>query len=121
MDPIPALLLIVASFIGLIIWVIIYFALVERLLKAIIGSIFGVEIGGFVNELQRRRYAGQAPGCLRGWHITSPTGSVASGCLSDTVVWIIGGLFRLTLVGGAILGVIVVDLIVFFSAFTEPR
>jgi len=121
MDPIPALLLIVASFMGLIIWVIVYFALVERLLKAMIGSIFGVEIGGFANELRRRRYAGQAPGCLRGWHIISPTGSVASGCLSDTVVWVIGGLFRLAFVGGAILGVIVLDLIVFFSAFTEPR
>lgn len=121
MDAVPALLIIIASFIGLIVWLVIYFALVERLLKMIIGSIFGVEIGGFVNELQRRRYAGQSPGCLRGWHITSPTGSVASGCLSDTVVWIIGGLVRLIFVGGAILGVIVIDLIVFARAFTEPR
>src|ERR1041384_6181930 len=119
MDPIPALLIIVASFIGLVIWLIIYFALVERLLKAIIGSIFGVTIGGFVDEMRRRRYSGQFPGFLRGWHITSPTESVASGCLSDTVVWIIGGLFRLAFVGGAILGVIIVELIVFFSAFTE--
>ena len=120
MDPIPGLLIIIASFVGLIIWVIVYFALVERLLKMIVGSIFDVSIGGFKADFARGRYYG-TPATLRGWHITSPTGSVASGCLSDTVVWIIGGLFRLVFVGGAVLGVIVIELVVFFSAFTEPR
>lgn len=120
MEPVPALLLIVASFICLIIWIVLYFALIERLLKMIIGSIFGVTIGGFKADFARGRYYG-TPATLRGWHIVAHEGTTASGCLSDTVVWIVGGLFRLALVGGAILGVIVVDLVVFFSAFTEPR
>ena len=120
MEPVPALLIIVASFVGLIIWIVLYFAPIERLLKMTVGSIFGVTIGGFTADFARGRYYG-TPATLRGWHITSSPGSGASGCLSDTVVWIIGGLFRLALVGGAFLGVIVIDLIVFFSAFTEPR
>ena len=86
MDPIPALLIIIASLIGLIVWVVIYFALVERLLKAITGSIFGVTIGGFASEFRRQRYNFYHPTFLRGWQITSPAGSVASGCTMGMVL-----------------------------------
>ena len=119
MNPLLALVLILASWIALAVWIVVYFLLVERLLKMIVGSVFGVTIGGFKADFARGRYTG-TPATLRGWHITSPTGSLASGCLSDTVVWIIGGLIRAIFIAGAIVGVVVFDIFLVFAGFTQP-
>jgi len=94
MSPIVELVLLLASLIAALIWVLLYFLLVERPLKNLVGSIFDVTIGG--SKLESRSEMGHTKFYVSGWKVIEPR---STGCLFDMFIWIIGGVLRSLFIG----------------------
>jgi hypothetical protein len=94
MSPIVEVLLIVVLLIAALVWVALYFFLVEGWLKRLVGNIFGVTIGK--SKLESRRVNAQTKFYVSGWSVAQPK---SSGCLFDIFIWIIGGMLRLIFIG----------------------
>ena len=94
MSPIVELLLILVSLVAAVLWVLIYFFLLEGLLKRLVGLIFGVTIGR--SRLMERSVMTHTHFFVSGWEIVEPQGS---GCLFGTFIWVLGSVLRLIVIG----------------------
>ncbi len=94
MSPIVQVFLILASLIAAVVWVAIYFFLIEAWLKKQVGSIFSVTIGR--TKLMERRHNAKTSFYVSGWRVAEPQ---STGCLFDMFIWVIGGVLRLLFIG----------------------
>lgn len=118
MNPVVGLVLIFVSLIAAIVWILLYFFLIEGLLKKIVGAIFGVEIGRARLEVRTRNYVGQSlwqTFSITGWRVTSPGNQ---GCLFRVFLAAIGFVLRIIFVGGPTVGFVGLAIFVFFATFT---
>jgi hypothetical protein len=113
MSPVVELLLIVVSLIAAFVWVLLYFFVVEGLLKRLVGYIFGVTVGA--SRLESRRVAGNTRFYVSGWSVSEPK---SSGCLFDTFIWVIGGLLRAFFIGVPVGALLLLALFLFLAFFS---
>ena len=93
MSPVLEVLLLLASLIAAVVWVLLYFFLIDGLLKRLVGSMFGVTIGR--SQLRERYDGAHTHFYVSGWRVVEPK----SGCLFDLLIWTIGGALRSVFVG----------------------
>src|SRR5436309_2349985 len=99
MNPFIGLILIFVCLIAAIVWILLYFFLIEGLLKKIVGAIFGVTIGRARLEVNARSYVGQSlwqTFSITGWRVPS---DAPYGCFFRVFIAAIGFGLRLVFIG----------------------
>src|SRR6266498_1183187 len=95
MNPVVAAILFIASLIGVLVWVLLYFFVVEGLLKKVVGAIFSVTIGA--SRLVEMRGVGtRSRFRVSSWRVTEPQ---SAGCVLGTFIWVLGGTLRSLFIG----------------------
>ena len=94
MSPVIDLMLIVGLVLAAGCWVLLYYFLVEGMLKRLVGSLFGVTIGA--SELRSRRVAASTRFYLSSWSVVEPS---SPGCLLSAFIWVLGGALRSVFIG----------------------
>ena len=102
-------LLSVACLFGAFIWILLYFYVIERLLRKIVGATFGVTIGSRI-EAQRRYYS-RTSFSVSGWQVQT---SGSSGAF-ETFIWVIGAVLRALLIGVPVGGLLILGVILFIT------
>lgn len=114
MSPLVIVILFVACLIAAGVWVLMYFFVVEGLLKRLVGRIFGVTIGG--SKLESRSIGGHLHFYVSPWSVVEPK---SSGCLFGTFIWGLGGVLRAIVIGVPAGGLLLLALFLAFLA-TRP-
>ena len=118
MNPFVGFILIFVCLIAAIVWILLYFFLIEGLLKKIVGAIFGVTIGRARLEVNTRSYLNRSLWqmlSITGWRVPS---DAPNGCLFRVVLAAIGFVLRIVFVGLPVGGFLVLAIILFFQVFS---
>jgi hypothetical protein len=117
MNPFVGLILIFVCLIAAIVWILLYFFLIEGLLKKIVGAIFGVTIGRSRLEVDTRSYVTRSlwqTFSVTGWRVSTPG---SCGCFFKVFLAAIGFALRIVFFGLPVGGFLVLAIILFFQVF----
>src|SRR5215510_1208904 len=101
MNPVVGAVSFLVCLIAAFVWILLYFFLIEGLLKKIVGAIFGVTIGG--SRIASYGYGSSRSFYISGWHVDTP----GSGCLSGGFIWALGAVLRTLFIGVPVGGLLV--------------